>query len=357
MLTSAALNSADLPAGWTVTDRLVLQPNPYGFQPAIVNLLRQLDYKEALFTEFTQPSAAKQTSFIEESLFLYPTEGAAGKGYRAAVGEGAAPFFFGGWPRVYLDLDTGAVNAGPYTTDVGQQSVSYSSSCPTPGQPQQRQDCSGIFAQDGQMLVVLVTSEPPPVDPVALVQAVSARLARELTLSVADSSTPVRRSARMALRAGDVAKYEFSSGVQDHERGLLYDEVTDGQATPQAGALGGSSVTFSDPHTLSRIINSVTVYDSEASAKEGFAFEDGVAKPTGFTPTSLDGGDEGLAYYGAGRPIGASSFNISQDFVIVRLGTVVATVRIETPEETEPPIPTSAIVEALLGRIRAEMGR
>ena len=43
VLTSAALNSADLPAGWTVTDRLVLQPNPYGFQPAIVNLLRQLD--------------------------------------------------------------------------------------------------------------------------------------------------------------------------------------------------------------------------------------------------------------------------------------------------------------------------
>ena len=355
VLTSASLNGGDLPAGWAVADQLVMQPNPYGFQPEIVNLLRQLNYEAALFTRLTQAPGSEQTSFVEESLFLYPSESAAGEGYRAAVAEGAVPFFFGGWPRVYLDLDPGAVSPGPYTANVGQQSVSFTSSCPTRGQPQQQQDCTGVLAQEGHLLVVLVVSEPPPVDPVSLIQAVSARVAQELTLARADISSPARRSARMLLRAEDVAKYEFSDGVRVHEHGFLYDKLTNGRASAPTGALGGSSVTFSDPHTLSRIVNSVTVYDSEASAKAGFAFEDAEARPSGVTSTPLEGGDEGQAYYGASGQIGTSSFTTSMDFAIVRLGTVVATVRIETPEEGEMPIPTSAIVESLLGRIRAEI--
>ena len=357
VLTSATLSAGDLPAGWAVTDQLVLQPNRFGFQPAIVDLLRRLNYETALFNRLSRASGSEQTSFIEESLFLYPNEDAAGKGFRAAVAEDAAPFFFGGWPRVYLDLDPSTVSPAPSTIDLGQRSVSFTSSCLTPGQPQLRQDCTGIFAQEGELMVVLVVSDPPPSDPVALVRTVSARLAQELTLARADTSSPVRRSARMLLRAGDVAKYEFSGGVRFHEHGFLYDESTNGQAGQATGALGGCSVTFSDPHTLSRITNSVTIYDSEASAKAGFGFEDERARPAGVTSAPLEGGDEGLAYYGASGQIGASSFTVNVDFGIVRLGTVVATVRIETPEEGETPIPTSEIVESLLDRLRSELER
>lgn len=357
MLTASALSDEDLPVGWALQDQLALHPTPFGYQPTIVNLLRQLDYDAARFARFTQSSATNATRFIEESLLLYASEAAAREGYQAATAESALPLFFGGWPRVYEGLDPSVVTPGPHPTSVGQRSVSFSSSCPTPGRAEERQDCTGIFAYDGALLMVLVMSDPPPVDPDEIAQRVSARVAGELALALADASTPARQSARMTLDPDDVAAYEFSSGVHIHEHGFTYEDLDRAADAQAMGVLGGSSVTFSDPHTLSRLVNTVTVYDSEASAKEGFSFEDAEARPPGVDGTSLEAGDEGLAYYKATRRIAGSSLTVSEDFVIVRLDEVVATVRVRTGEEVEPPIPTSAIVESLVDRISAEIDR
>lgn len=357
MLNSAAVSVSDLPSGWAIRDHLDLHPTPFGFQPEILSLLRQLSYESALFMEFSQSLGMEGTQFIEQSLFLYSDEAAAGEGYEVATAENALPFFFGGWPRAYRDIDPGEVASGPSDTVVGQRSTSFSSTCPTPGRPDLRQNCTGIFAQAGSLLMVLVASDPPPVDPVVLAQKVIVRVAEELTLALAESSAPLRQSARMTLQAEDVDAYEFSIGVNAHQSGFIYEEADKSEVAQSMGVLGGSFVTFSDAHTRSQLTNSVTIYSSEADAKEGFAFEGGESRPPDVVGTALEAGDESLAYYGATEQVERSSLTLNQDFVIIRVGEVVATIRVSTPEETEPPIPTSDIVRSLVNRIRAELGR
>lgn len=356
MLNSAVLSESDLPGVWAVQDHLDLHPTPFGFQPEILGLLRQLSYEAALFIEFSQSLGTEDPQFIEQSLFLYPDEAAAGKAYEVATAESALPFFFGGWPRAYSDFDPSEVKRGPSDIDVGQRSTSFSSSCPTPGRPELGQDCTGIFAQAGSLLMVLVASDPPPVDTVDLAQGISARVAEELALALADSSAPLRQSARMTLQAEDVALYEFSTGVSLHQSGFIYEEADKSEVAQSMRVLGGSSVTFSDAHSRSRLTNSVTIYDSVASAKEGFAFEGGEGRPANVEGTALEAGDESLAYYGATGQVERSSLTLNEDFVIIRLGEVVATIRVSTSEGVEPPIPTSDIVRSLVNRISAELG-
>lgn len=349
MLNSAALSESDLPGGWAVLDHLDLHPTPFGFQPEILDLLRQLSYEAALFIEYSQSLGTEDSQFIEQSLFLYPDEAAARKAYEVATAESALPFFFGGWPRVYSDFDPSEVTRGPSDINVGQLSTSFSSSCPTPGRPDLDQDCAGIFALAGSLLMVLVASDPPPVATVELARGIIARVAEELALAVADSSAPLRQSARMTLQEEDVALYEFSAGVRFHQSGFIYEEADKSEVAQSMRVLGGSSVAFSDAHSLSRLTNSVTIYNSVASAKVGFAFEGGAGRPADAEGTALEAGDESLAYYGASGQ--------NEDFVIIRVGEVVATIRVSTPEEVEPPIPTSDIVRSLVDRIRAELGR
>lgn len=355
VLTTTALSDADLPAGWTLQDELALHPTPFGYQPTIVNLLRELDYDAAHFVRFTQRSATGAILFVEESLLLYDSDAAAREGYEVATAESAVPLFFGGWPRAYHELDPSAVTPNPQPTEVGQRSLSFSSSCPTPGRAEELQDCTGILARDGALLMVLVMSDAAPVDLTEITQQVSERVAQELALALADASTAARQSARMILDPNDVEAYEFSDGVRAHEHGFTYEDVDKTTEAQEMGVLGGSSVTFSDPHSLSRLTATVTIYDSEASAEEGFDFEDAEAQPPDVDGTSLEAGDEGLAYYGATAPRSGSSLTDNEDFVIVRLAEVVATIRVRTPEESEPPIPTSAIVDSLLDRISAEV--
>ncbi len=96
VLNSAALSDSDLPGGWAIRDHLNLHPTPFGFQPEILDLLRKLSYEAALFIEFSQSLGTEDPQFIEQSLFLYPDEAAAGEAYEVATAESALPFFFGG---------------------------------------------------------------------------------------------------------------------------------------------------------------------------------------------------------------------------------------------------------------------
>jgi hypothetical protein len=356
ILTGAALTEDDLPAGWEFRDELDLVPTPFGFQPEILSLTRGLAFDSAYFSEFTPPLGMPGTQLIEQSLFLYGDEAAAGEAYDTATAETALPAFFGGWPRAYRDVDPSEVEAVASDVGIGQRSASFTSTCPTPGRPQEPQDCAGLFVQSGRLLIVFVASDPLPLAPLDLVRLIDSRATEQLARAATAEYEPFLRCADMTLQSEDVVRWEFSNGVRTHAAGQAYEDAGEDAAAQSMGVLGGCSTLYSDAHTQSQIASGVTIYNSAEAASEGFAFEAAQLAPEGVEGEAADAGDESLAFYGAVIPQQGTTLTVIEDTVVVRIGDVVATIQVGTPEGATAPLTTAEIVDLMAGRVDAERG-